>query len=138
MWQAVRLEPSLLEACASSPSVVVAMLPAIPPAWLSQTAYTSVTDRILRFVEQHEYLALFSLLFLEEVGIPLPVPGDAIMAFAGYLADQGRMNAALALLSLETGTMAGASTLYWAARLAGRPFLLRHGRHAGLDRRGRP
>ncbi|MCL5961813.1 MAG: DedA family protein, partial [Chloroflexi bacterium] len=93
-----------------------------------------MTERLLQLIEEHEYLSIFSILFIEEAGIPLPLPGDTVMLFAGYLVHAGKMNAFLSLLSLETGTMAGASTLYWVARFGGRPFVLRYGRWFGLSR----
>jgi len=42
------------------------------------------TDGIQVFVHNHTVLAPLLFLLIEEMGIPLPVPGDAIIAYVGY------------------------------------------------------
>jgi len=42
------------------------------------------TDGIQVFVHNHAVLAPLLFLLVEEMGIPLPVPGDAIIAYVGY------------------------------------------------------
>lgn len=102
--------------------------------WHSQGQFLySLAERLLQFVEEYEYLAIFSLLFLEEAGVPLPLPGDSIMLLSGYLVHEGRANALLSLLSMEAATVGGASVLYWISHFVGRPLLLRYGRLIGLN-----
>lgn len=88
---------------------------------------------VLRLVEQHQYLALFVLILLEEAGIPLPVPGDGLMMFAGYRASEGRLSFPLAFVFLESGTIVGASILRWIGRWGGRPLVHRYGHYVHLD-----
>src|SRR3712207_2132273 len=85
-------------------------------------------------METHDYQAVFLLIFIEEVGIPLPLPGDAVMLLAGYRVGQGQMNLLGVLVLLEVSTLLGTSILYWVAARGGRPLLYRYGRYLHLDR----
>jgi len=42
------------------------------------------TDRLQFFLGQHVVLAPLFFLLIEEMGVPMPVPGDAIVAYVGY------------------------------------------------------
>lgn len=92
-----------------------------------------LAERLLALISQHGYLFAFILLFIEEAGIPLPVPGDGIMLFTGFLVRMGRLNPFLAFLALESGTLAGATVLFWIMRLGGAPLVRRYGKYVGLD-----
>ncbi|MBI2861601.1 MAG: DedA family protein [Chloroflexi bacterium] len=90
---------------------------------------------IFQLVQQHQYLGLFLLLLLEESGIPLPLPGDGIMMFAGYQAAAGQLNFLAAFVLMETGTLIGTSILRWVARWGSRSILQRYGRYIHLEQR---
>ena len=83
----------------------------------------------MRFVEQYQYQALFLLLLVEESGIPLPVPGDGMMMFAGYRASIGRLGIVPAFAAIEAGTLIGATILWCLGRWGGRPIIHRYGRY---------
>jgi len=51
---------------------------------------------------------------------------------AGYLAQQGQMNAYLAVFWGTVGSLAGAYANYYAAHWLGRPLVLRYGRYVGI------
>jgi len=51
---------------------------------------------------------------------------------AGYLAQQGKMNAYLAVFWGTAGSLAGAYANYYAAHYLGRPLVLRYGRYVGI------
>jgi len=87
----------------------------------------------LLFLEEYGYVAFFMLAFIEESGVPLPLPGDGIMMFAGYLSSIGRLSFALAFIAIESGTLVGASVLHFIGRRGGRPLLYRYGRYLHLD-----
>src|SRR4051794_26201747 len=76
---------------------------------------------------------VFVLVFIEETGVPLPLPGDLVMVVAGLRISDGRMSLPLTLLVLEGATLLGASLLYWMAARGGRPLLLRYGRYIHLN-----
>ncbi|MGI5837045.1 MAG: DedA family protein [Chloroflexota bacterium] len=77
--------------------------------------------------------ALLILLLVEEVGVPLPLPGDLILAFVGYrgsLGEEGMWEAGFASV---LGVQIGATTLYLLSRSFGRALLVRYGRYIWLD-----
>src|SRR5258707_13329311 len=69
--------------------------------------------------------ASLALLYIEESGIPLPVPGDFYVAFLGRLNAGSLQRLLLAWLSIIAVVAAGASNLYWLSRRLG-PATLRH------------
>jgi membrane-associated protein len=88
---------------------------------------------LLRLIDQYDDQAIFILMFLEESGIPLPLPGDVYMILAGYQVSQGRMHILWALFLVQVATILGASLLYWVAARGGRPLLYRYGRFVRLE-----
>jgi membrane protein DedA with SNARE-associated domain len=93
-----------------------------------------LAELMLRLIDEHDDLAIFLWLFIEETGFPLPLPGDLAMLLAGYRVAQGAMNPIWALFLLEAATLLGGSALYWLGARGGRPLLLRYGRYVRLDR----
>ena len=91
---------------------------------------------LLRLLDEHSDLALFLLLFMEESGIPLPLPGDLVMLLAGVRAAEGKSVAVLSLAIMEAATLLGSTILYTLARRGGRPMLYRYGKflHLELDK----
>ena len=87
---------------------------------------------LLHLVQAHNYLALYALLAVEEGGLPLPLPGDTVVAYTGYLATKGAMIWWLILLVAVAASVTGSLPLYWLARSRGRPALLRYGRYLHL------
>ena len=96
--------------------------------------WVRMSEMLLGFVDRYDDQAIFLLVFLEESGIPLPLPGDLIMMLAGYRVSQDKMSLAWVLVLLESATVLGASILYWLAARGGRPLLYRYGRYTHCDR----
>lgn len=59
----------------------------------------------------------------------LPLPSEIVMAPAGYLAAQGRMDPVLAVVAGIVGSVVGALFNYWFATAVGEPFLRRYGKY---------
>lgn len=83
----------------------------------------------------HQYVALFIFLLVEESGVPLPIPGDALVMFTGFLATQGQSKAFLVIPLATAATAAGSSIPYWIAHRLGHPFVMKYGRFIRLDAR---
>ncbi len=77
-------------------------------------------------------VALFGLLTIEESGIPVPVPGDMVMAYAGHRVSRGEMIWWEALLCGVLATIVGSCILYNIGRRGGHPLLHRYGRYLHL------
>ena len=69
-----------------------------------------MADWITEFIGEHGYLALFMLMFLENV-FP-PIPSELIMPFAGYGAAKGDINPIGAVLAGSAGSLLGALAWY--------------------------
>lgn len=67
----------------------------------------------------------FALLYIEESGVPLPVPGDVYVAYLGKLNASSFPNLVLAWLGIIAVVVGGSTNLYLIARRWG-PALLRH------------
>lgn len=91
-------------------------------------------------VAQHGYLAIFVLMVLESVCIP--IPSEAIMLFGGalaggYLATRGQAQVSLVGVALAGafGNLLGAEIAYAIGRFGGRPLVERWGRYVLLRKR---
>lgn len=73
----------------------------------------AIEDSIRTFVVHQAVIAPFILLFLEESGIPLPIPGDVYLAFTGYQVSKGTIPYWGAFTMLLIAVLAGSSILYF-------------------------
>ncbi len=90
------------------------------------------------FLQRWHYLGLFAVIFAEEAGVPLPIPGDVFIAAMGFLASTGRPEyapaAAVGTAAIVTAaTVAGASLLFLFSRHAGPRLLAWAGRWLGYS-----
>jgi membrane protein DedA with SNARE-associated domain len=83
--------------------------------------------QVTHLIYAHKAIAIFAVIALEEIGIPIPLPGDAFIAFAGHLVARNRLDPLSAYLAVLLGSMIGSSILYWLARSFGQPFVKRYG-----------
>src|SRR5208283_402927 len=73
--------------------------------------------------------SLIALLMAMESSV-LPLPSEVVIPPAAHLAQTGQIPLSLAgiVIAGTLGSWLGATMMYWAARLAGRPLFLRYGR----------
>jgi membrane protein DedA with SNARE-associated domain len=82
-------------------------------------------------LSQGGYWLIAGLMALESTIVP--IPSEVIVPPAAYLAHtQGQLSFAGVVLAGTAGSWVGASVMYWAARLLGRPVIMRFGRYVGL------
>jgi membrane protein DedA with SNARE-associated domain len=91
-----------------------------------------IPHRAEHFLQHYGWLALFVLVFVQDVGIPTGVPGTVLILFGGYLVFIGTINLHVAALSLAAGAFLGASAMFALAKFGGRPVVLKVGRFIGL------
>jgi len=67
--------------------------------------------------------AAFALLYLEESGVPMPMPGDVFVMYAGHHSAHGLLALLAAWLGLIAVVVLGATNLYFVARRWGRSIV---------------
>jgi membrane-associated protein len=97
------------------------------PSW-----FHALTLDLVHFVRGHQTLGLYVAIFVEELGIPLPAPGDVVIAWGGYLTTTGAIPYPAAYLAVISGAVTGSFCLYTVSQRFGHPFVFRFGRYVGL------
>ncbi|MEF3303868.1 DedA family protein [Paenibacillus sp. GYB003] len=77
-------------------------------------------------IGQYGYIALYVLLALGIVGIP--VPDELLLTFIGYLASIGMFYYPAAVAVSLMGAMTGMVVSYWVGRSVGKPALRKYGK----------
>lgn len=65
------------------------------------------------YITQYGYLAIFLLVFLQEIGVPNPVPNEIVLLFSGFLASTGVLSFPLVFLVVVMADFIGTSVLYF-------------------------
>jgi membrane protein DedA with SNARE-associated domain len=84
------------------------------------------------FLVQYGLLAVFLLLFIKAIGVPIPIPMDIIVIAAATQVVQGKFVLWQAFLMLLLALTSGGLIQFWLVRGPGRGFLYRFGRYIGL------
>ncbi len=82
---------------------------------------------VLAWITQYGYVAIFGLLVLGIVG--LPVPDETLLTFTGYLVYKGHLALPLAFAAALSGSVSGISISYWLGRSFGLKLIHRYGRY---------
>ena len=67
---------------------------------------------LVNFITQYGYLAIFALVFLQEIGIPTIVPNELVLAFSGYLTVDGTLSLPLVFIAAILGDFVGTTVLF--------------------------
>ncbi len=90
-----------------------------------------VLDEILLLIESYGYIALFGLLAVGIVGIP--IPDEILMTTVGSLTTiDGPLSFGKSLLASFAGTMVGMTVSYYLGNTVGKPFLYKYGKWVKL------
>jgi membrane protein DedA with SNARE-associated domain len=88
----------------------------------------SLLDWYLGALDQGGYLLIGLLMAMESSIIPLP--SEFVIPPAAYLAHaKGNLSLTGIVIAGTVGSWVGATVMYWASRLLGRPLLMRYGRY---------
>jgi membrane protein DedA with SNARE-associated domain len=68
---------------------------------------------VIAFITHYGYLAIFFLVFSQEVGIPSPVPNELVLVFSGYLVFKGILFMPLVVLVAISADFAATNLLYF-------------------------
>src|ERR1700687_1004638 len=107
------------------------------PGWLREPSWwRPLTHFISAFVLDHQAGGLFFVIFFEELGVPLPAPGDVAIIYGGYLTTTGAIPYPLAFAAVVSGAVLGSACNLTISRRYGRPFIQRFGRYLGVTEEG--
>jgi membrane protein DedA with SNARE-associated domain len=111
--------------------------PSLPPAPFATAGsgcptmremLASLLEWYLGALDQGGYLLVALLMAMESSIVPLP--SEFVIPPAAYVAHaHGHMSLTGIVVAGTLGSWVGASVMYWAARLLGRPLLMRYGRY---------
>ena len=90
-------------------------------------AVTDLGSLVRGVLNRYGAPASFALLYVEESGVPIVIPGDVYVAYLGKLAAGSAPKLIGSWLGIIAVVLGGASNLYWASRLWGRRLLERPG-----------
>jgi membrane protein DedA with SNARE-associated domain len=92
----------------------------------------SLAAQLGQFLATYGLLAIFVVMLLKEIGVPVPVPSDLIMITAGVQAATGSYSVFELLLAIEFAVLLGGTAQFLIVRSAGRRFIYSVGRFVGL------
>jgi len=87
-------------------------------------------DEFYPLIENYGYLIVFFGVVLGTMGVPFP--SAAILFASGVLVQQGHLGLRGAIVFGAVGAIVGNQIGYWVGYQAGRPFVLKWGRHVKL------
>lgn len=79
---------------------------------------------MLEILEKYSYLGLFGILFAEEGGVLLPIPGDIFIAISSALPHS---NYFLIVSTVVAATLAGSTILFTLSKKFGHKLLVKYG-----------
>ncbi len=68
---------------------------------------------LVAYITKYGLIAVFSLVFLQEMGMPNPVPTELVILFSGYLSSIGKLNFAAVFFTAVAADFIGTSILYF-------------------------
>jgi membrane protein DedA with SNARE-associated domain len=71
-----------------------------------------MSQTLSAYILKYSYIAIFSLVFLQEIGVPNPLPNELVLLFSGYLTSIGKLDFTLVLITVVTADTIGSSILY--------------------------
>ena len=84
------------------------------------------------FLNQYGLAAIFVILLIKSIGVPIPIPADVIMLTASARVAQGQLDLGAAFAAILLALVIGGVIQFAVARSAGRKAAYRFGRYMGL------
>lgn len=71
-----------------------------------------MSPEIIHYITKYGYAAIFALIFLQEVGVPDPVPNELVLMFSGYLSFKRILSLPVIIVIALLADFTGTSILY--------------------------
>ncbi|MBL8164153.1 MAG: VTT domain-containing protein [Anaerolineae bacterium] len=84
------------------------------------------------FLDTYGLAAIFGIMLLKSIGVPIPIPADVVMLAASARAVSGRLNLGAAFVALLVALAVGGVIQFSLVRGVGRGLILRYGRFLGI------
>jgi membrane protein DedA with SNARE-associated domain len=91
-----------------------------------------MSNLISQLLQNYGYIAVFTLIALESLGLPLP-GGTILIAAATYAATTQHLNIGVIFLVAATAAILGDNAGYWLGKVGGQRLVDRYGRYVRLD-----
>ncbi|MBE0649459.1 MAG: DedA family protein [Bacteroidales bacterium] len=91
-----------------------------------------IANHITEFIGATGYISIFILMVMESSA--LPIPGEAVMPFAGFLIVQGKFTWAMVILVSTSGSIVGSYISYLIGKYGGEPFFERYGKYLLINK----
>ncbi len=95
--------------------------------------FAFLVETFINLISSASYAGLAFLMMLESM--IAPVPSEAVMPFAGFLIEDGRMAWGAVIFFSTLGSIAGSLLSYHIGKRFGRPLIVRYGRYLLLNER---
>jgi membrane protein DedA with SNARE-associated domain len=92
-----------------------------------------IAGHITEFIGSTGYISIFILMVMESSA--LPIPGEAVMPFAGFLIVQGKFTWTEVILVSTAGSIVGSYISYLIGQYGGEPFFERYGKYLLVNKR---
>ena len=86
-----------------------------------------------QFLDTYGLMAIFIIMLVKEIGVPVPIPSDLIMLTAAAQSAAGKFTLWEGFGVILVAMLVGGLVQYVLVRRLGRPFLVRVGRYVGLS-----
>jgi membrane protein DedA with SNARE-associated domain len=70
-------------------------------------------EEVISYITNYGYLAIFVLVFLQEIGMPNPIPNELLLISSGYLAFKGLLSFPFVVLTAVSADFIGTNILYF-------------------------
>src|SRR5262249_42815355 len=71
-----------------------------------------MSPTLSEYIATYGYIAIFSLVFVQEIGVPNPVPNEVVLLFSGYLTSVGKLDVISVLITVTAADTMASSLLY--------------------------
>lgn len=93
-----------------------------------------MTAGLIAYILHHGYLAIFFLVFLQEMGVPTIVPNEFVLLYSGYLAYTGVLNFWAVFFTAVAADLIGTTIVYIVFYFFGKILLARKPRWLPISR----
>jgi membrane protein DedA with SNARE-associated domain len=104
-----------------------------PKEYLTIQFLHQLAQLLLGLFHAHELTTLFVAILVEEAGIPIPIPGDALVTLAGAQTPHTIGQALVVVGISSVAIFLGSSLLFTVVHRGGRPLLTKYGRYVLLN-----